>query len=87
MLKKVNSEIQRITIPDILVQQLASRTPAPLGNPAVPSSRHIHTNIVQDVSRRVAHPLPQSFFLFPYQNVGAPSLRFLQGWAAMLLIA
>jgi len=26
-------------------------------------------------------------FLFPYQNVGAPSLRFLQGWAAMLLIA
>ena len=27
------------------------------------------------------------FFLFPYQNTGAPSLRFVQGWAAMLLIA
>ena len=27
------------------------------------------------------------FFRFPYQNVGAPALRFLQGWAAMLLIA
>src|SRR5260370_33218380 len=27
------------------------------------------------------------FFLFPFQNVGAPSLRFFQGWAAMLLIA